>query len=171
VDLTGFRPSVFTFTREARCQAWFSGDKNVVIVRVVMAVISGHVGDAERIILDHDKGYLVATKKELYHRFTEARGREDEPCKIDMFGKRVQTLFRVTCTQLQRVFSCPSEGGGTTGYTIPFGHVAQAITAIDPTYPTARWDAPTPDTADDVEFEDQSPVVTRIMHYEREMFN
>ena len=47
----------------------------------------------------------------------------------------------------------------------------QAITAIDPTYPTARWDAPTPDTEDDVEFEDQSPVVTRIMHYEREMFN
>ena len=171
VDLTGFRPSVFPFTREARCQAWFSGDKNVVIVRVVMAVISGHVGDAERIVLDHDKGNLVVTKKALYRRFTEARGREDEPCKIDMFGKRVQTLFRVTCTQLQRVFPCPSEGGGTTGYTIPFGHVAQAITAIDPTYPTARWDAPTPDTEDNVEFEDQSPVVTRIMHYEREMFN
>lgn len=173
VSLEGFRAKNFPWTQEARCQAWFSTDRNIVITRMFMALITGEHSPVDGVDMC-DKTYLITgTKKALYGLFLSFRDVTDDTCKPDMFSRRITQLFSAEYVQLHHSTSCRdgARGGNTRGFRVPIAAVEAAVMRVDRDYRNEAYDPPGMlQSTVEITFSPEDVAYMRLCTYAEKMF-
>jgi hypothetical protein len=140
VDIDGFRPQGFPFTRQHRAQAWYSNAPGVSAIRAVIYVLAGEQDadvHASSSYFVNDERLLISGKK-LFEVFLRARGNADkEAVNYERFREIVCKTFACQYKEIKQL-----RGTGATntrGFTVHMADIENAIHAhLDKNYASER---------------------------------
>ena len=139
VDIDGFSPQGFPFTRQHRAQAWYGNAPEVAAIRAVIYVLCGEGGCEEghqsHVTVDET---LCISGKALYGRFIQLRGLGDKDAiNYERFREVVCKTFTCKYTNINRLRG--KGAANTRGFTIGHKHVEEAIRKhVDRNYASRR---------------------------------
>ena len=139
MDIDGFSPQGFPFTRQHRAQAWYGNAPEVAAIRAVIYVLCGEGGCEEghqsHVTVDET---LCISGKALYERFRQARGLGDKDAiNYERFREVVCKTFTCKYTRINRL-----RGKGAAnlrGFGIQYTSIEGAIQKhVDKNYASGR---------------------------------